>query len=42
MFDLSFIWAGIIAFAVLAYVVLDEFDLGVGLLFPTVTTCGRP
>jgi cytochrome d ubiquinol oxidase subunit II len=32
--DLSFIWAGIIAFAVLAYVVLDGFDLGVGMLFP--------
>jgi cytochrome d ubiquinol oxidase subunit II len=34
MFDLSFIWAGLIAFAVLAYVVLDGFDLGVGILFP--------
>ena len=34
MFDLSFIWAGIIAFAVLAYVVLDGFDLGIGILFP--------
>jgi cytochrome bd ubiquinol oxidase subunit II len=33
-FDLPFIWAGLIAFAVLAYVVLDGFDLGVGLLFP--------
>jgi cytochrome bd ubiquinol oxidase subunit II len=32
--DLPFIWAGIIAFAVLAYVVLDGFDLGVGILFP--------
>ena len=27
------IWAGLIAFAVLAYVVLDGFDLGVGILF---------
>ena len=27
------LWAGIIAFAVLAYVVLDGFDLGVGMLF---------
>ena len=36
MFDLSFIWAGLIAFAVLAYVVLDGFDLGVGILFPFV------
>lgn len=33
-FDLSFIWAGLIAFAVLAYVLLDGFDLGIGLLFP--------
>lgn len=32
--ELSFIWAGIIAFAVLVYVVLDGFDLGVGILFP--------
>ena len=31
-----FIWAGLIAFAVLAYVVLDGFDLGVGILFPYV------
>src|SRR5262245_40153633 len=31
--DLAFIWAGLIAFAVLAYVVLDGFDLGVGMLF---------
>jgi cytochrome d ubiquinol oxidase subunit II len=31
--DLTVIWAGIIAFAVAAYVVLDGFDLGVGLLF---------
>lgn len=33
-FDLAFIWAGLIAFAVLAYVILDGFDLGVGILFP--------
>lgn len=32
--DLPLIWAAIIAFAVLAYVVLDGFDLGVGILFP--------
>ncbi|MCG5476964.1 MAG: cytochrome d ubiquinol oxidase subunit II [Sinorhizobium fredii] len=32
--DLPFIWAALIAFAVLAYVVLDGFDLGVGILFP--------
>lgn len=34
MFDLPTIWAGIIAFAVLTYVILDGFDLGVGILFP--------
>lgn len=33
-FDLAFIWAGLIAFAVLAYVLLDGFDLGIGILFP--------
>lgn len=32
--ELSFIWAGIIAFAVLVYVILDGFDLGIGILFP--------
>src|SRR5690554_4536957 len=32
--DLPTVWAGIIAFAVLAYVVLDGFDLGVGILYP--------
>lgn len=32
--DLALIWAALIAFAVLAYVVLDGFDLGVGMLFP--------
>ena len=34
MFELSFIWAGIIAFVILLYVILDGFDLGVGILFP--------
>jgi cytochrome d ubiquinol oxidase subunit II len=34
--DLPFIWAGLIAFAVLAYIILDGFDLGVGILFPFV------
>src|SRR4029078_10108411 len=33
-FDLAFIWAALIAFAVLAYVVMDGFDLGIGILFP--------
>ncbi len=35
-FDLAFVWAGLIAFAILAYVVLDGFDLGVGILFPLI------
>lgn len=34
MLDLATIWAALIAFSVLAYVVLDGFDLGVGILFP--------
>lgn len=34
--DLSLIWAIIIFFAVLFYVVLDGFDLGIGLLYPFV------
>ena len=34
IFDLAFIWAGLIAFAVLTYVILDGFDLGIGILFP--------
>ena len=33
--DLTIIWAFIIAFAVFAYVVMDGFDLGIGILFPT-------
>ncbi|RYE51718.1 MAG: cytochrome d ubiquinol oxidase subunit II, partial [Hyphomicrobiales bacterium] len=33
-FDLPTIWAFIIAFAVFAYVVMDGFDLGLGMLFP--------
>jgi cytochrome d ubiquinol oxidase subunit II len=32
--DLAFIWAGVVAFAVLTYVIVDGFDLGVGILFP--------
>ncbi len=31
--DLTILWAGIIAFAVAMYVVMDGFDLGIGLLF---------
>ena len=32
--DLTTIWAVIIAFAVFMYVVMDGFDLGIGILFP--------
>src|SRR5512135_3757786 len=32
--DLALVWAALLAFAVLAYVILDGFDLGVGILFP--------
>jgi cytochrome d ubiquinol oxidase subunit II len=32
--DLAIIWAAIIAFAIYAYVVLDGFDLGIGILVP--------
>jgi len=39
--DLPFIWAGLIAFAILAYVVLDGFDLGIGILFPLLETDGN-
>ena len=34
MIDLTIVWAGIIAVAIVAYVVLDGFDLGIGILFP--------
>ncbi|KXU31238.1 ubiquinol oxidase subunit II [Sphingobium sp. 22B] len=34
MINLTIVWAGIIAFAVAAYVVMDGFDLGIGILFP--------
>ena len=33
--DLTIVWAGIIGFAVFAYVVMDGFDLGIGILFPS-------
>ena len=34
--DLTVIWAVIIGFAIVAYVVLDGFDLGIGILFPLI------
>lgn len=33
MFDLPTIWAGLLAIAVLVYVMLDGFDLGIGILY---------
>jgi cytochrome d ubiquinol oxidase subunit II len=36
MSDLAFVWAAIIAAAVLFYTLLDGFDLGIGILFPFV------
>jgi cytochrome d ubiquinol oxidase subunit II len=39
--DLPLIWAGFIAFAVLLYVTLDGFDLGVGILFPFARSAGE-
>ncbi len=32
--DLTIVWAVIIAFGIFAYVVMDGFDLGIGILFP--------
>lgn len=37
-FDLATVWAFIIAFAIFAYVVMDGFDLGIGILF---AACSR-
>src|SRR6185503_15840935 len=34
VFDFPTLWAFVIAFAVFAYVVMDGFDLGIGILFP--------
>ena len=31
---LTLIWAGLVAFSVFTYIVLDGFDLGIGILFP--------
>jgi len=33
--DLALFWAGVIALAIMVYVILDGFDLGVGILFGT-------
>ena len=34
MFDLPTIWAGLLALAIFIYVILDGFDLGIGIVFP--------
>lgn len=39
--DLSLIWAGIIIFGIMMYVVMDGFDLGIGILFPFVKDAGE-
>ena len=39
--DLPLIWVALIAAAVLVYVVLDGFDLGVGILFPFARSAGE-
>ena len=36
--DLPLIWAGVIGIAVAMYVILDGFDLGIGILFPFTET----
>lgn len=36
MIDLTVIWAAIIGFAIVAYVVMDGFDLGIGILFQSL------
>ncbi len=36
--DLTVVWAFLIAFAVAMYVVMDGFDLGIGILFPRFRT----
>jgi cytochrome d ubiquinol oxidase subunit II len=35
-FDVTFVWAIIIFFGVMMYVVMDGFDLGIGILYPFV------
>lgn len=34
MIDLTIIWAGILSIAIALYVLMDGFDLGIGILFP--------
>src|ERR1700758_5293896 len=39
--SLALFWAGVIAFAILVYVVLDGLDLGVGILFGVAENAAR-
>jgi cytochrome bd ubiquinol oxidase subunit II len=39
--DLALFWAGVIAFSILLYVILDGFDLGVGILFGSTADEGH-
>jgi cytochrome d ubiquinol oxidase subunit II len=39
--DLPLIWAVIIAFGVMMYIVMDGFDLGIGILFPFISNRGE-
>lgn len=39
--DLTIVWAGIIVFSVFVYVVMDGFDLGIGILFPWLQAGGE-
>src|SRR5215472_1164008 len=39
--DLALFWAGVIAGAIMVYVILDGFDLGVGILFGTTADEAR-
>ena len=38
--DLPVIWAVIIGFGLMMYVVMDGFDLGIGILFPFIRDRG--
>ena len=38
MLDLPTIWAGLLALSIFIYVILDGFDLGIGLIFPFLKT----
>ena len=40
--DLPLIWAGILGFGVFMYVLLDGFDLGIGILFPFAPSDSGP